>query len=51
MKFLLVTQAMAGLIALITAILIATRLIVFWHFIVLAMLQGITFAFIAPLRH
>ena len=50
MKFLLVTQVMAGLISLITGILIATKVILFWHFIVLAMLQGITFAFIAPLR-
>jgi len=50
MRFLLVTQVMAGLISLLTGILIATKLIVFWHFIVLAILQGITFAFIAPLR-
>jgi MFS family permease len=50
LKFLLVTQAMAALIALTTGVLIATRLIEFWHFILLAMMQGITFAFIAPLR-
>jgi MFS family permease len=49
-KLLLVTQVMAGLIALITAILLATKVIQFWHFIILAILQGITFAFIAPLR-
>ncbi len=50
LKFLLVTQAMAALIALATGLLIATGLIQFWHFIVLAIMQGITFAFIAPLR-
>ncbi|MBN1376049.1 MAG: MFS transporter [Dehalococcoidia bacterium] len=49
-KLLLGTQVMAGLIALTTAILLATNLIQFWHFIVLAMLQGITFAFVAPVR-
>lgn len=49
-KLLLVTQVMAGLIALTTSILLSTKLIQFWHFIILAMLQGATFAFIAPLR-
>lgn len=49
-KFLLFTQGVAALIALITAILIATKLIQFWHFIVLAVFQGTIFAFIAPLR-
>jgi MFS family permease len=49
-KLLLVTQVMAALIALTTSILIATKVIQYWHFIVLAIAQGITFAFIAPLR-
>lgn len=49
-KLLLITQIAAGLIALITAVLLATKRIQFWHFIVLAILQGITFAFVAPLR-
>jgi MFS family permease len=49
-KLLLVTQVMAGLIALTTSILLSTKLIQFWHFIIFAILQGATFAFIAPLR-
>lgn len=50
LRFLLVTQAAALLIALTMYILLATQLIEFWHFILLAALQGTTFAFIAPLR-
>lgn len=50
LKSLVVTQFLALFIAITTATLLATQLIQFWHFIALAILQGLTFAFIAPLR-
>jgi MFS family permease len=49
-KLLVITLVFATLVGVATSILLATKLIQFWHFIVLAILQGGTFAFIAPLR-
>jgi MFS transporter, DHA1 family, staphyloferrin A biosynthesis exporter len=49
-KLLVITLVFATLIGVATSILLAAKLIQFWHFIVLAILQGGTFAFIAPLR-
>ena len=50
LKLLLVTQAIALLLAVTMCVLLATGTIQFWHFILLAALQGTIFAFIAPLR-
>lgn len=50
MKLLLVTQACAISFAATMTALLATSVIQFWHFIVLAALGGTTFAFVAPLR-
>lgn len=50
LKLLLVTQAIALLLAVTMCVLLATGTIQFWHFILLAALQGTTFAIIAPLR-
>jgi len=50
MKLLLVTQAVAMSLATVMTILLATEVIQFWHFIVLAALGGTTLAFVAPLR-
>ena len=49
-KSLLVTQAAAIGIALTMTVLLITQLLQYWHFILLAALQGTVFAFIAPLR-
>jgi MFS family permease len=49
-KSLLITQAAAIGIAATMTILLITHLLQYWHFILLAALQGIVFAFIAPLR-
>jgi MFS family permease len=49
-KSLLVTQAAAIGIAVTMTVLLITNLLQYWHFILLAALQGTVFAFIAPLR-
>ena len=49
-KSLLVTQAFAIAIAVTMTVLLVTELLQYWHFILLAALQGVVFAFIAPLR-
>lgn len=49
-KSLLITQAAAIGIALTMTVLLITQLLQYWHFILLAALQGTMFAFIAPLR-
>ncbi len=50
LKLLLVTQAIALLLAVTICVLLTTGTIQFWHFVLLAALQGAIFAFIAPLR-
>ena len=49
-KSLLVTQAAAIGISMTMTVLLTNNLLQYWHFILLAALQGIVFAFIAPLR-
>ena len=49
-KSLLVTQAAAIGISMTMTVLLTTNLLQYWHFILLAALQGTVFAFIAPLR-
>jgi len=49
-KSLLVTQAAAIGISMTMTVLLITNLLQYWHFIMLAALQGTVFAFIAPLR-
>jgi len=49
-KSLLITQAAAIGIAVTMTILLITHLLQYWHFILLAALQGTVVAFIAPLR-
>lgn len=49
-KSLLVTQAAAIGIAITMTVLLMTHLLQYWHFILLAALQGTVFAFVAPLR-
>lgn len=49
-KSLLVTQVAAIGISLTMTVLLITNLLQYWHFILLAALQGTVFAFIAPLR-
>src|SRR5215211_5461171 len=49
-NLLLVTQAATGLVALATAVLVATDLITIWQLILLGVLQGVVFAFNMPAR-
>lgn len=49
-NLLVLTQALTGLVALATAILVATDLITIWQLIVLGVLQGTIFSFNMPAR-
>jgi MFS family permease len=49
-NLLLVTQASTGLVALATAVLVATDLITIWQLILLGVLQGVVFSFNMPAR-
>ena len=49
-NLLLVTQAATGLVALATAVLVATDLITIWQLVVLGVLQGTIFSFNMPTR-
>jgi MFS family permease len=49
-NLLLVTQVSTGLVALATAVLVATGLITIWQLILLGVLQGVVFSFNMPAR-
>jgi MFS family permease len=49
-KMLMAMQTIAMLLAITVSVLLSTRLIQYWHFIVFSIVQGCIFALIAPLR-